>query len=62
MQHLARYLARQSGYPEHGDRLAALLSALQNAHDNGDTLIRLDAEQRAAINALATEKEILEQP
>ena len=54
MQHLARYLARQSGYPEHGDRLAALLSALQNAHDNGDTLIRLDAEQRAAADALAT--------
>ena len=54
MQHLARYLARQSGHPEHGDRLAALLSALQNAHDNGDTLIRLDAEQRAAADALAT--------
>ena len=54
MQHLARYLARQSGHPEHGDRLAALLSALQNAHDNGDTLIRLDAEQRTAADALAT--------
>ena len=54
MQHLARYLARQSGHPEHGDRLATLLSALQNAHDNGDTLIRLDAEQRAAADALAT--------
>ena len=54
MQHLARYLARQSGHPEHGDRLAALLSALQNAHDNGDTLIRLDAEQRAAADTLAT--------
>ena len=54
MQHLARYLARQSGHPEHGDRLAALLNALQTAHDNGDTLIRLDAEQRAAADALAT--------
>ena len=54
MHHLAHYLARQSGCPEHGAILADLLTALQNAHDNGDTLIRLDAEQRTAADALAT--------
>ena len=54
MQHLAHYLARQSGHPEHGDTLAALLAALQNAHEHGDTLIRLNDTQRAAAGTLAT--------
>jgi len=48
MHHLAHYLARQSGCPEHGAILADLLTALQNAHDNGDTLIQLNDAQRAA--------------
>ena len=54
MQHLAHYLARQSGHPEHGAILADLLDALQQAHDNGDTLIRLNDEQQRAADALAT--------
>ena len=53
MHHLAHYLARQSGCPEHGAILADLLTALQNAHDNGDTLIQLDDAQRAAADTLA---------
>ena len=53
MQHLAHYLARQSGFPAHGDALAALLAALQQAHDNGDTLIRLNDEQQRAADTLA---------
>ncbi|MDO4643260.1 MAG: exodeoxyribonuclease V subunit alpha [Cardiobacteriaceae bacterium] len=39
MNHLAHYLANQSGYPEHSDTLARLFTALQQAHENGDTLI-----------------------
>mgnify|MGYP002754155400 CR=1 FL=1 len=54
MHHLAHYLARQSGCPEHGAILADLLDALQQAHDNGDTLIRLNDEQQRAADALAT--------
>ena len=54
MQHLAHYLARQSGHPEHGAILADLLDALQQAHDNGDTLIHLNDEQSRAADALAT--------
>jgi exodeoxyribonuclease V, alpha subunit len=53
MHHLAHYLARQSGCPEHGDTLAALLNALQEVHDRGDTLIQLDDAQRAAADTLA---------
>ena len=53
MHHLAHYLARQSGCPEHGAILADLLTALQNAHDNGDTLIQLNDAQRAAADTLA---------
>ena len=49
MQELAHYLADRHGCPEHGDSLAVLLTALQNAHDNGDTLTILDdnAAQKA---------------
>ena len=49
MQELAHYLADRHGCPEHGDSLAALLAALQDAHDNGDTLTILD--DNAAQNA-----------
>ena len=53
MQELAHYLADRHGCPEHGDSLAALLTALQNAHDNGDTLTILDdnAAQKAPLPA-----------
>ena len=49
MNALAHYLAARHGCPEHGDNLAALLAALQDAHDNGDTLTILD--DNAAANA-----------
>ena len=53
MQELAHYLADRHGCPEHGDSLAALLAALQDAHDNGDTLTILDdnAAQKAPLPA-----------
>ena len=49
MNALAHYLAVRHGCPEHGDSLVVLLAALQDAHDNGDTLTILD--DNAAANA-----------
>ena len=47
MNALAHYLAARHGCPGHGDSLAALLTALQEAHDNGDTLIHLHTGDEA---------------
>ena len=47
MNALAHYLATRHGCPGHGDSLAALLTALQEAHDNGDTLIHLHTGDEA---------------
>ena len=49
MNALAHYLADRHGCPACGDSLAVLLTALQDAHDNGDTLTILD--DNAAANA-----------
>ena len=49
MNALAHYLAARHGCPEHGDSLAVLLTALQDAHDNGDTLTIL--KDNTAANA-----------
>ena len=49
MNALAHYLAARHGCLACGDSLAVLLTALQNAHDNGDTLTILD--DNAAANA-----------
>ena len=59
MQELAHYLAARHGCPAYGDSLAALLTALQNAHDNGDTLTILDdnAAQKAPLPAESSAKE-----
>ena len=49
MNALAHYLADRHGCPACGDSLAVLLTALQDAHDNGDTLTIL--KDNTAANA-----------
>ena len=49
MNALAHYLAARHGCPACGDSLAVLLTALQDAHDNGDTLTIL--KDNTAANA-----------
>ena len=61
MNALAHYLAARHGCPACGDGLAALLTALQDAHDNGDTLTLLK-DSTAAKAPLPAENSATEAP